>query len=125
MRSRFQKTKGLSPYELLVVLQLAIGDELPALYFDYFASHRKCWSLLRTVRKELHPQLCKLGSPNYIGGGHQLPFVIGLIFATAFRSERVAEAGGIRSVGSGKVRTGSRMLMTAGKVVEKFLAEEA
>ena len=117
--SRFQKTKALHPLDLLVVLQVAIEDELLGLYFDYFAFHRKCWSLLCAVREALHSQLLKFGPPNYIEAEHQLPFVVGLTFGIAYRSERIAEAAGLTS----SVRTGSRILMSAGEVMDAFLAE--
>ena len=34
--------RDLSPYELLLVPQVAIEDELPPAHFDYFAFHHKC-----------------------------------------------------------------------------------
>jgi hypothetical protein len=89
---------------------------LPGPYFDYFAFHRK-------VESAAHAQLSQL-SPLYIEGGHQLPFVVGYIFATALRSEQIVEAAGTRTLGLDGVRTGSQALVTAGKAVEAFLAQK-
>jgi hypothetical protein len=75
------------------------------------------------VESAAHGQLSQL-SPLYIEGEHQLPFVVGYIFATALRSEQIVEAARLRTLGLDGVRIGSKALVTADKAVEAFLAQE-
>jgi len=47
--TRFNKRKVLSPVELVEILFDAIAYELPALKFEYFEMHTRCWTLLQAL----------------------------------------------------------------------------
>ena len=111
VRSHFKKTARLSPLELLLALQLSIADEAPLLQFDYFAFHRVCWSVLRTVQRALHPKLLQYYEPGYLESENQLPFVVGYIFMTASQSQSAAK---ILGHGMKGFQVSSRLLQEAG-----------
>ena len=124
MRKRFQKTNKLSPVELLLALQVSMDEEIPELYFDYFAFHRTCWTVLRTVQQFLHPLLLKYYETGYLERENQLPFTVGYIFMTASQSQEAARSLGMLRLREG-VQVSNRVLQEAGKVLQEFLEGEA
>jgi hypothetical protein len=89
-RQRWSKEQSLSPVELLEALFDAISDEVTILKFDYFAMHRRCWRLLRTLNKHLGDDFKKYLGAGYLEREDQLPFVVGYVFSIAVTSQRIA-----------------------------------
>jgi hypothetical protein len=122
VRNHFKQTARLSPLELLLALQLSIADEAPLLQFDYFAFHRICWSVLRTVQQALHPKLLQYYGPGYLESENQLPFVVGFIFMTASQSQSAAKILGHRMKKG--VQISSKLLHEAGIELNRMLEDE-
>ncbi|KAK3311653.1 uncharacterized protein B0T15DRAFT_482623 [Chaetomium strumarium] len=75
-----RKLRAESVIESLV---LTLQAETLEFSFPYLAFHRKCWQLLRDVRKRCDPLLRQKYTPAYMERETELPWVVGYIFWAA------------------------------------------
>ncbi|KAK4547108.1 hypothetical protein LTR36_001329 [Oleoguttula mirabilis] len=50
---------GLVP--MLAAARQGVSADIPHLYFDYFSMHMRGWELLKSLQRELHPELALIG----------------------------------------------------------------
>jgi hypothetical protein len=115
-RQQWSKEQTLSPVQLLEALFDAISDEVTILKFDYFAMHRRCWQVLRTLNEHLGDDFKKFLGAGYLEREDQLPFVVGYVFSIAETSQRIA-----RECGLGGQST-SKIMSEAAGVLDGYLA---
>ena len=81
LKKKWQKTKTLSPLQLLATLCERLSNEEPLLMFNYFGMHKRCMDLLRLLKATLRDTL-----PENIQHDHQLAIVVQNIFIDAMAS---------------------------------------
>jgi hypothetical protein len=73
----------LSADSLIESLTCALQAETVEFAFPYLAFHRKCWQILRDVRKTCDSLLIEKFTPAYMERESELPWVVGYIFLAA------------------------------------------
>jgi hypothetical protein len=81
-KSKRKPSEGgkLSPESLIKSLVWALQAETIEFAFPYLDMHRRCWVLLRMVKKACEPLLLQVYGPDYMQREGQLPWVVGYIF---------------------------------------------
>ncbi|KAI1505393.1 hypothetical protein F5X99DRAFT_367839 [Biscogniauxia marginata] len=85
-KTKERKTPDIStlpPEQLIRALMFALQGEALEFTMPYMAMHRKCWELLRAVRKVCDPLLRQMFGPAYIEQEYQLPLMVGYILSVA------------------------------------------
>lgn len=123
VHAKAKRGKKLAPLELLMALHSSLEREHTELSFDYLSFHQKCWSLLEDVHKAVHEDLVDYVDPKVYPRENELPFVVGLIFASAHHVDKTARE--ILKMKEGRVT--SKLLHAACQVVQQWVdtCEEA
>lgn len=96
---------------LIASLAFALQAETLEFSFPYLAFHRKCWQLLRDVRKHCNSLLIEKYTAAYMERETELPWVVGYIL--------MAAAGSVE--GSTRV-VDLRLLQASAKCLEGYIA---
>ncbi|KAG8627469.1 hypothetical protein KVT40_004952 [Elsinoe batatas] len=116
VQARFDKSKRLSPLQLLALLRERMVVEEQSLMLDYFAMHRRNMRLLRLIRSEIHEKLVQYHGPQYLENESQLTNLVGYIFSTAIKSGMAGTQLGLAREGN----VGSVMVTKVGKVLQSW-----
>jgi hypothetical protein len=114
LQSQWSKSHKMTPLQLLEALRHALETEEPAMRFDYFSMHIRCFEILRQLRHD-----ADFGD-KYIENDAQLPTVVSWIF-------RVAAANATNAQLSRTLRgldVGSAMMTKAAGVLKKVIDRE-
>lgn len=112
-----KKQVHLSLGALLLQLALTLHIETVELSFDYFAMHRTCWGLLRTIRAELEPSIAKLIGETPLENETQMVWLIGYLYLMMAHGTTTQKEGAEKLLGevAGILR---RDIIEAGKGAE-------
>jgi hypothetical protein len=120
LKSQWSKSHKLSPLQLLESLRPALETEEPALRFDYFSMHVRCFQILRQVRDEIDQDLRNYFGDKYIENDTQLPTVVSWIFrVVAGNATNVQLNRALRGLD-----VGSAMMAKAASVLKKVIDRE-
>jgi hypothetical protein len=120
LQTQWSKSHKMTPLQLLEALRHALETEEPALRFDYFSIHVRCFKTLRQLRDAVDQDLRKYFGDKYIENDTQLPTVISWIFrvvaanATSVQLDRALRG----------LNVGSAIMTKAAGVLKKVIERE-
>ena len=112
---------SVTTVKILVDLAEGLHYETVELNLGYLRIHSLCWKLLRSVNEACKPQLLDIYGSGYLEEEHQLPLIVGYIFAAACDSPKTP--GLLKSRREG-VRASRRLLETAARIICQILESE-
>ncbi|TVY38400.1 hypothetical protein LOCC1_G008766 [Lachnellula occidentalis] len=125
------QTKCLTSLQLLEALRESMLAEMPKLEFKYFHMYEHSIKMLKILGDELDADFVKLLGPGYLESDGHLQHIAYWILSIAFHCDELVSLTG-SAVSNGKSKmirrdltVGSHLLDKVGRVVEKFLGEQA
>jgi len=109
--AQWNETHRLGPVQLLTILEECLVEESPKLFFNYYALHRICFSLLRNIEKLMHSEYMRW-IPDPPGPRSNMNLNVPMLTHFIFEHDKHFK--------SGK----QTMLKMAAQVMEKFLSKE-
>ena len=97
---------------------MGLHAECLELTFDYLRLYRTCWQFLTTINDECNVSLQDMYGSGYLNKESQLPCIVGYIFMTTTRTERIR---GMLQRRAKHLEATSRVLMQASKCIQSLI----
>ncbi|TVY88754.1 hypothetical protein LAWI1_G008143 [Lachnellula willkommii] len=129
---KWQNTKCFTSLQLLQALRESMLAEMPKLHFNYYLMYEQSINLMRALVDELDADFVKILGLGYLTHDNGLSTIAYVIIGTAFHctqavsvTDSAISRGGRSKMLKRSLPVGASLFEKTGRVVEKFLKEQA